>query len=406
MKVPERMRMLRIEEPGRAVWAEAPVPTPGQGEVLLRVIGVATCPHWDIHILGGQPMFPGSTLAYPYLPGQPGHEALCEVAAVGPGVLHLEPGMRVAAWRDTGKPRQGFYAQFNTFAEADLLRVPDSLGPAQIASLELAMCVEVSFQQLARLGGVARRKVGLSGLGPAGLVAVQMARAHGAAEVVGIDPVESRRELALALGATRAVAPDPSAWPASRRDGALDDAIDLTGVPAYVGLIDMLPWAFDDGAGQYTALRVNQWSVVGVPANFEAVQSDLAPDGTPVTVDSGAHGQQCGWLAVRDANNRGLFAGWEFDGRAEAAVQQQASQGILQFSSTVNGLNHPVASMDSFETPHGFLGLFHGDFDEAGYRTQSFVEGVLARPMPDANAFPYVAWTPGRTARPSTRTPS
>jgi alpha-galactosidase len=48
--------------------------------------------------------------------------------------------------------------------------------------------------------------------------------------------------------------------------------------------------------------------------------------------------------------------------------------------------------MDSFETPHGFLGLFHGDFDEAGYRTQSFVEGVLARPMPDANAFPYVAW--------------
>jgi hypothetical protein len=166
----------------------------------------------------------------------------------------------------------------------------------------------------------------------------------------------------------------------------------LTGVPAYVGLIDMLPWAFDDGAGQYTALRVNQWSVVGVPANFEAVQSDLAPDGTPVTVDSGAHGQQCGWLAVRDANNRGLFAGWEFDGRAEAAVQQQASQGILQFSSTVNGLNHPVASMDSFETPHGFLGLFHGDFDEAGYRTQSFVEGVLARPMPDANAFPYVAW--------------
>ena len=139
-------------------------------------------------------------------------------------------------------------------------------------------------------------------------------------------------------------------------------------------------------------MRVNQWSVSGVPGNFETVQSDLAPDGTPVTVDSGAHGQQCGWLAVRDANNRGLFAGWEFDGRAEATVQQQASQGILQFSSSVPGMNHPVAYMDGFETPHGFLGLFHGDFDEAGYRTQSFVESVLARPMPDANAFPYVAW--------------
>ena len=234
MSIPATMRILRIEEPGRAVWAEAPVPTPGQGEVLLRVLGVATCPHWDIHILGGQPMFPGSTLSYPYLAGQPGHEALCEVAAVGPGVLHLEPGMRVAAWRDTGKPRQGFYAQFNTFAETDLLRVPTSLEPAQIASLELAMCVEVSFQQLARLGGVARRKVGLSGLGPAGLVAVQMARAHGATEVIGIDPVESRRELALSLGATRVVSPDPAAWPPSRREGALDDAIDLTGVPASI----------------------------------------------------------------------------------------------------------------------------------------------------------------------------
>ena len=166
----------------------------------------------------------------------------------------------------------------------------------------------------------------------------------------------------------------------------------MTGAPAYVTSIDMLPWTFDDGGKTYTALRVNQWSVGGTPGNFETVQSDLAPDGTPVTVDSGAHGQQCGWLAVRDANNRGLFAGWEFDGRAAATVQQQASQGILQFSSAVAGMNHPVAYMDGFETPHGFLGLFHGDFDEAGFRTQSFVEGVLAKPMPDPSAFPYVAW--------------
>jgi threonine dehydrogenase-like Zn-dependent dehydrogenase len=234
MSIPERMRILRIEEPGRASWTEVPVPKPAQREVLVRVLGVATCPHWDIHILGGQPMFPGSTLAYPYLPGQPGHEAVCEVAARGPGVAGLEPGMRVAAWRDTGRPRQGFYAQYNTFAEEDLLRVPDSLEPAEVASLELAMCVEVSFQQLARLGGLDGRTIGLSGLGPAGLVAVQMARAHGAAAVIGIDPLESRRELALALGATRAIAPDPSSWPASRRDGSLDDAIDLTGVPASI----------------------------------------------------------------------------------------------------------------------------------------------------------------------------
>lgn len=32
------------------------------------------------------------------------------------------------------------------------------------------------------------------------------------------------------------------------------------------------------------------------------------------------------------------------------------------------------------------------DFDEAGYRTQQFSEAILAKPAPDANAFPYVAW--------------
>jgi len=228
------MKILQIEEPGRAVWKDTPVPVPGTGEVLVRVLGIATCPHWDMHIFGGEPMFPGMKLSYPYLAGQPGHEALCEVEALGPGVTKLKPGMRVAAWRDTGKPHQGFYAQFNTFNEDDLLQVPHSLRAAEIASLELAMCVEVSFQQLARLGGVAGRKIGLAGLGPAGLVAVQLARAHGAAEVVGIDPVAVRRELALKLGAHRAVAPDAVNWPASRRENALDDAIDLTGVPASI----------------------------------------------------------------------------------------------------------------------------------------------------------------------------
>jgi threonine dehydrogenase-like Zn-dependent dehydrogenase len=179
-------------------------------------------------------MFPGMKLEYPYLPGQPGHEAVGEVVALGAGVTALRVGASVAVWRDTGARPQGCYAQFNVSRVDDLLEVPASLGAADIASLELAMCVEVSFQQLARLGGVAGRRVGLAGLGPAGLVAVQLARAHGAADIVGIDPVAERRELAVKLGAHRTVAPDAIAWPASRANGALDDAIDLTGVPASI----------------------------------------------------------------------------------------------------------------------------------------------------------------------------
>ncbi len=228
------MKILQIESPGHAGWIDAPVPTPGPGEVLVRVLGVATCPHWDLHIFGGQPMFPGMTLSYPYIPGAPGHEAAGDVVALGPGATKLRVGARVAAWRDTGKPRQGFYAQFNTFHEDDLLELPATLEFAAIASLELAMCVEVSFQQLATLGGVAGRRIGLSGLGPAGLVAVQLARAHGAAEVIGIDPLPERRALAEKLGAHRTLAPDAAAWPASRSTGAFDDAIDLSGVPASI----------------------------------------------------------------------------------------------------------------------------------------------------------------------------
>ncbi len=228
------MKLLQIEAPGRAAWKDAPVPVPAAGEVLVRVLGVATCPHWDLHIFGGQPMFPGMQLEYPYLPGQPGHEAVGEVVALGAGVTSLRVGARVAVWRDTGRRPQGCYAQFNNLRADDVIEVPASLDVAQVASLELAMCVEVSFQQLARLGGIAGRSIGLAGLGPAGLVAVQLARAHGAAEIVGIDPVAERRALAASLGAHRSLAPDAAAWPASRDAGALDDAIDLTGVPASI----------------------------------------------------------------------------------------------------------------------------------------------------------------------------
>lgn len=225
------MKILQIKEPGRAIWTDIDIPKPGKGEVLIKVTGVTTCPHWDMHILGGKPMFPGMKLEYPYLLGQPGHEAVGEVVDLGEDVSLLKIGDRVAAWRDTGKPRQGFYAQYNTFHEDDLLKVPRHLKDEEIASLELAMCVQVSFQQLAVLGGVKGRRLGISGLGPAGLLGVQMARAHGAAEVVGIDPMPERRDLAHELGAHLVLDPAHAEWPASRSDGAMDDSIDMTGLP-------------------------------------------------------------------------------------------------------------------------------------------------------------------------------
>jgi len=233
--IPKSMKQLVITQPGQAEWQDAPVPTPQPDEVLVRVRGVSTCPHWDMHIVDGEPMFAGQELSYPYFPGQPGHEAVGMVVALGTKVTKLTVGQPVVAWRDTGEPRQGFYAQFNVFREVDLLPIAADHAPAQIASLELAMCVEVSFQQLHAFTTVRDKRVAVSGLGPGGLVAVQLARYHGAREVVGIDPVAERRELARSLGVETLESGSAEDWPASRGDDRVADvAIDCTGLSPVV----------------------------------------------------------------------------------------------------------------------------------------------------------------------------
>ena len=234
MTTGDTMKALRIVAPGRVEWTDAAVPAPGPDEVLLRVEQVNTCPHWDLHLMDGLPMFAGGTIEYPYTVGQPGHEAVGQIAAVGPNVEGLSVGRRVVCWRDAGHDRQGCYAQYVCMGAGHVLPLPDDVTWDQATSLELAMCVHVSFEQLLRNRAVAGTRFGVAGLGPAGLVAVQMAKAYGAAEVIGIDPLDTRRDMALTLGADRAVAPDGD-WLADRHGArALDAAIDCTGLKASI----------------------------------------------------------------------------------------------------------------------------------------------------------------------------
>jgi len=225
------MNLLQITEPGRAEWLDAPMPEPRAGEILLRVSAVSTCPHWDLHILDGEPMFADRPLEYPYVPGEPGHEAVGMIAALGDGVTGLEVGQRVATWRDPGGRRQGCYAEFVAVEAEQVLPVPDHLSDADLAPLELAMCVQVSFDQLAERGGLEGKRVGIGGLGPAGLIAVQMAKAYGAREVVAFDLLEDRRQLGAALGADIVLPPDPDQFPAGREgELACDVGLDTTGL--------------------------------------------------------------------------------------------------------------------------------------------------------------------------------
>jgi threonine dehydrogenase-like Zn-dependent dehydrogenase len=224
------MKILQYEAPGNPVWKDAPTPEPEPNQVLIKVLGITTCPHWDLHIMDGEQMLPGLPLTYPYTAGQPGHEAMGEVIKVGAEVTTLEPGMRVAAWRDQGQNRTGAYAQYAVFDADSLLQTP-TLVPERIASLELAMCLQVSFDRLIKMDAVEDKRFGVSGLGPAGLIAIQMARAYGAKEVIAFDPLTERREMAEMLGADKVHAPDPAAFPEGRfTDHALDTALDCTGL--------------------------------------------------------------------------------------------------------------------------------------------------------------------------------
>lgn len=234
------MKALQYMEAGRPELLDIDRPSPGAGQVLVKVLGVTTCPHWDLHLMAGEPMFPGHQLVYPYTPGQPGHEAMGEVIELGPNVTDVDIGSSVVMWRDRGHGKPGCYAQYVPVLTENLLVLPQALPARQIASLELAMCVQCTLDMVLPLDALDGKRVAVSGLGPAGLVALQLARAYGAAAVIGIDPLPERRALAEKLGLDQALAPDSPDLPAHRRaPGAFDTGIDCTGLaPAVQSLMD------------------------------------------------------------------------------------------------------------------------------------------------------------------------
>jgi threonine dehydrogenase-like Zn-dependent dehydrogenase len=228
------MKVLQITGPEHFEIRDVPVPEPGPGQVLMKVLAVTTCPHWDMHILGGRPMLPEWPLEYPYTLGQPGHEACGEVAAVGDGVHEFTIGQRVCAWRDGGHHRPGCYAQFVVKEAEDFIAVPETLAPEACAPLELAMCVSAHVTYAEKIEAVKGKRVGVFGLGPAGLVFVQLLRAAGATEIVGFDPLPERRETAMPLGAARCVDPTGSetdCFPQRGQPGCLHAAFDCVGSP-------------------------------------------------------------------------------------------------------------------------------------------------------------------------------
>lgn len=230
------MKILQATSPSEYAILDVPIPVPAEGQVLVRILAVTTCPQWDLHLRHNSPMFAGHKFEYPYMMGQPGHEAAGVIEAVGPGVSELAVGDAVCVWRDPGHHVPGCYAQFVVHPKENVIRVPSSLPPEAVAPLELAMCVATVFRMLADMNAIAGRQFGVVGLGPAGLVAVQMAKAEGAAAVFGFDMVAARRERGMMVGADGCFDPtaDIDAEFPMRPAARLESGVDCVGAKASV----------------------------------------------------------------------------------------------------------------------------------------------------------------------------
>ncbi|MFG2596558.1 S-(hydroxymethyl)glutathione dehydrogenase/alcohol dehydrogenase [Streptomyces sp. 840.1] len=206
----------------------------GPGKVRLRIRATGLC-HSDLSAMNG-------VLPQP-APFVPGHEGAGEVLDVGDGVSGLSAGDRVlvcwlpacgacasckrgqthlclAGFMNAGTPnfkRPGGdvfgFAGTGTFTEevvvgADCaVPIPDDV-PFEIAAL-IGCGVTTGLGAAINTAQVeAGSSVAVIGCGGVGISAIQGARVQGAAQIVAVDPVESRREAALRFGATEAVSPE------------------------------------------------------------------------------------------------------------------------------------------------------------------------------------------------------
>jgi propanol-preferring alcohol dehydrogenase len=253
------MRALRIKAWGGPLGpAEVAIPTPGDGEVLVRVeacgigLTVVNCMQGQ---LGNDPSF---------LPLTPGHEFVGIVTAVGPGVSRTLIGQRVAAYfylvcgacprclasqdslcesfrGNIGVAIDGGYAEYAVLPALNAIPVPEGIGPVEATTIPDAVATPVHVARRAALQPGTRVAVLAAG-GGVGIHMVQVARAYGA-DVVGLDVVPEKLgyladKLAIPAidSSDLAVTRLPDAW-----GGQADVVVDLFGrAPAQRWAIDHL----------------------------------------------------------------------------------------------------------------------------------------------------------------------
>ena len=196
---------------------DVPVPSPGPGEVLIQVRANTICNRSDLayfHYFG---------LRDHCATGCFGHEIAGTVHAVGAAVSGFSVGERVFV----RTPLTSGFAEFALAREIALGRLPDAVPFEQGAILQL-LPLAVHATRGVRLGD----RVVIIGQGPVGLMALQVAKQRGAAEIVVADLDPWRLERSALLGADRPVQVDGSLDSLHGIGAGFDVAIEAVGTPA------------------------------------------------------------------------------------------------------------------------------------------------------------------------------
>ena len=195
-----------------------PVPTPGPGEVLIKVHKTAICGS-DVHIYKWN-----SWAASHVKPPQViGHEYVGEIAALGAGVNGLYVGQRVSGeghitcghcrnchngniqWCNNhtgvGVDRDGAFAEYVCIPASNVIIIDESL-PEDVVSFFDAFG---NATHTALMFPMVGEDVLISGAGPIGIIAVGICKFAGARRVVITDMNEYRLDLARKMGADAAV---------------------------------------------------------------------------------------------------------------------------------------------------------------------------------------------------------
>ncbi len=249
---------------------EVAVPSPGPGEVLLRVLRAGVC-GTDLHIWSWDRWSQGRIRP----PVTLGHEFVGEIVELGNDVTTPALGDRVSCeshivchhciacrtgnahvcenTRILGVDVNGGFAEYVTVPAVNCWRVPAGI------SLEVAAVMEPCGNAVhtAFSGPLSGCSIAVTGCGPIGLFAIGVARAAGAAHVFASDVSPYRLELARSMHADAVVD--------VRSESLAERVSELTNGRMLDGVLEMSghPSAVRDGLG---ALRMGgRMSMLGLP---------------------------------------------------------------------------------------------------------------------------------------------